>query len=137
MALNITQEQYNIAKAYADSGDYKGGWNYLASVGDNYADNAYAVTSGNATGWDVPFAILVPIHWENTAPGAFADKFDQVATQHFQQYVKNINDNGLSLPFKPQIEESYRKAVEDAGLPPEVAFGGVFTRSIGELYQSQ
>ncbi|PPK76538.1 hypothetical protein B0F87_103145 [Methylobacter tundripaludum] len=68
MALIITQEQYNTAKAYAAAGDYKSGWTYLASVGDNYADNAAAVTSGNATGSDVAFEILVQKHWENTAP---------------------------------------------------------------------
>jgi len=68
MTLNITQEQYNTALAYAAAGDYKSGWTYLASVGDTYADNAAAVTSGNATGIDVPFEILVQKHWENTAP---------------------------------------------------------------------
>ncbi|PKD40809.1 iron-regulated FrpC domain protein [Methylomonas sp. Kb3] len=88
MALNITQEQYNTAQAYANARDYKGGWTYLASLGDNYADNAAAVTSGNATGTDVAFEVLVQVHWENTAPGAYADKFDQVATQRFQQGQK-------------------------------------------------
>jgi len=52
MALTITSAQLTVANSYAASGDYKGGWQYLASIGDNYADNAYAVTSGNATGVD-------------------------------------------------------------------------------------
>lgn len=51
MALSITQEQLSIAQSYADAGDYKGGWEYLASIGDKYADNAYVVTTGNGKGF--------------------------------------------------------------------------------------
>ena len=68
MALNITAEQHAVIDSYAQAGDYVGGWNYLASIGDNYADNAAAVTSGNATGVaDKIFEILVKNHWDNTA----------------------------------------------------------------------
>ena len=38
MALSITQQQLAIAQTYAASGDYQGGWQYLASIGDNYAE---------------------------------------------------------------------------------------------------
>lgn len=50
MALTITSAQLAVAQSYATSGDYKGGWQYLASVGDNYADDAYAITSHSTTG---------------------------------------------------------------------------------------
>lgn len=85
MALTITSAQLATAQSYAASGDYVGGWNYLSSVGDNYADNAYAVTSGNATGVDKGFEVLVKNHWENTAgAGAYEQSFDSVARQHFR-----------------------------------------------------
>ena len=136
MALTITAEQHAIVQSYAAAGNYQGGWNYLASIGDNYADNAYAVTSGNATGViDQGFQILVQKHWTNTAgQNAYAEKSEQVARQHFRQYVDAIGGNaGYALPTSKQIEKSYRDAVEFANLPPETAFDGVFTRSIGDL----
>ena len=43
MALNITDEQYQKAKFHAEQGDYSGGWEYLASIGDKYADAASAL----------------------------------------------------------------------------------------------
>jgi hypothetical protein len=51
MALSITHEQLTIVESYANAGDYEGGWLYLASIGDNYADNAYVVTTGNGQGY--------------------------------------------------------------------------------------
>lgn len=45
MVLKISSEQQAIAAIYAEKDDYIGGWAYLKSIGDNYADNAYAVTS--------------------------------------------------------------------------------------------
>ena len=134
MALNITVDQLDIAQSYAAVGDYVGGWNYLSTVGDKYADNAYAVTSGQATGVDKGFEVLVKNHWENTAgAGAYEQKFDKVAKQHFEQYVLVIASNGGRLPDSRQIEKSYRDAVTDAELPPTVAIDGVITRSFGEL----
>lgn len=68
MALTITAEQYAVVQSYAATGDYQSGWKYLAAIGDNYADNAYTVTSGNATGpIESGFQILVEKHWANTA----------------------------------------------------------------------
>ena len=46
MALSIDQGQYNALKQYADAKDYVGGWQYLATIGDRYADNAAIVSSG-------------------------------------------------------------------------------------------
>lgn len=34
MATSITQEQLVVVKSYAEAGDYKAGWKYLASIGD-------------------------------------------------------------------------------------------------------
>ena len=135
MALNITAAQHAILDTYAQAGDYVGGWDYLASIGDNYADNAAAVTSGNATGLDKAFEVLVKVHWENTAGAdAYATKFDQVARQHFRQYVTAISPtNNYTLPDSKQIERSYRDAVIDAGLPPITAIDGMITRSFGEV----
>lgn len=135
MALTITAEQYATVQAYAAVGDYAGGWAYLTSIGDNYADNAYVVTTGDTAGViDQGFHVLVEKHWANTAgANAYADKFDAVAKQHFQQYVEAIGDRGGALPTSEQIERSYREAVTDNGLPPETAFDGVFTNSMGDL----
>ena len=135
MALNITAEQYAVVQSYAASGNYVGGWAYLSSVGDRYADNAYAVTSGTATGVDKGFEVLVKTHWDMTAGvGAYDEKFDAVARQHFQQYVEAIDPlDGYKFPDSGQIEQSYRDAVVDNGLPPSTAIDGVITRSFGEL----
>lgn len=138
MALHITSEQYDIAQSYANTGDYVGGWNYLASIGDRYADDAAAVTSASTEGISGQFfQTLVKEHWNNTAgPDAYANKFDEVAKQHFEQYVADIGENGYQLPNSQQIEKSYRDAVTDAGLPPATAFDGVFTNTIGDLADS-
>lgn len=40
VTTQLTSEQLAVAQSYASSGDYVGGWQYLASVGDGYADNA-------------------------------------------------------------------------------------------------
>jgi hypothetical protein len=134
MALNITAAQYAVAKAYADAGNYQAGWSYLSLCGDKYADNASAVTSGNATGIDKAFEVLVKNHWLNTAGAdAYSTKFDQVAAQHFQQYVEATRQNGYNLPNSQQIEQSYRTAVTDAGLPPTTAIDGVITSSFGKI----
>lgn len=134
MTVSITDEQYAVAQSYAASGDYVSGWSYLASVGDSYADNAYAVTSGNSEWIDKGFQILVEKHWGNTAgTNAYDEKFESVARQHFRQYVEKIGEQELRLPNSQEIEQSYRNAVVDHGLPPETAFDGVFTKSFGDL----
>ena len=103
MALTITAAQLATAQSYAAAGDYVGGWNYLSTVGDKYADNAAAVTSGNATGVDKGLEVLVKNHWENTAgAGAYEQKFDAVARQHFQQYVGEISPLTGKLPSSKQ-----------------------------------
>lgn len=106
MALSITQQQLAIAQTYAASGDYQGGWQYLASIGDNYADNAYVVTTGNGQGYfDNLMHRLVKNYWDTVAgPDAYTEKFDSVARQHFRQYVRDIANNpGNKLPDSKQI----------------------------------
>ncbi|MDX1253614.1 MAG: hypothetical protein IDH49_15450, partial [Gammaproteobacteria bacterium] len=136
MALSITDNQLSIAQSYADSGDYKGGWQYLASIGDNYADNAYVVTSGNSRDvYDEVMNRMVKNYWDKVAgPDAYRDKFNDVAEQHYWQYVRDIASNpGNKLPDSKQIEKSYRDAVENNGLPPETAIDGSITRGIGDV----
>ena len=135
MALSITQEQVAVAEQYANDGNFTDGWEYLGSIGDNYADNAHSVATGiydDIT--DPAFREIVLIHWRNVAGPSSLERFDDVARQHFQQYVREISGNEGQLPKKSQIERSYRKAVEDHGLPTEVAIDGVLTRSFGELF---
>ena len=137
MALSITQQQLAIAQTYAASGDYQGGWQYLASIGDNYADNAYVVTTGNGQGYfDNLMHRLVKNYWDTVAgPDAYTEKFDSVARQHFRQYVRDIANNpGNKLPDSKQIEKSYRDAVTDHGLPPNTAIDGAITQSFGEAF---
>jgi hypothetical protein len=110
MALNITAAQYAVAKAYADAGNYQAGWNYLSLCGDKYADNAAAVTSGNATGIDKAFEVLVKNHWENTA-GA------EAMPRNLIRWLISISNN----MFRPlmttdldvsQIHNKLNKAIE-------------------------
>ncbi|MDP1931403.1 MAG: hypothetical protein Q8L60_08100, partial [Gammaproteobacteria bacterium] len=136
MALSITQEQLEIAQAYANAGDYKGGWQYLASIGDTYADNAYVVTTGNGKGYfDSLMHRLVKNYWDTVAgPGAYTEKFDSVARQHFEQYVRLTTDKIGVLPDSREIEQSYRDAVTDHELPPNTAIDGSITQSFGEIF---
>jgi hypothetical protein len=131
MALAITPQQLATAQSYAAAGNYQEGWNYLASIGDNYADDAYAVTTGNAQ--NIRQAMMygmVRDYWDTVAgPGAYAEKFDSVSQQHFKQYVKEIADNGGILPNTEQIEASYRKSVVNNELPPKTAIDGALNKA--------
>ncbi|NMG35400.1 hypothetical protein GRF61_13190 [Azoarcus sp. TTM-91] len=120
MTLSITPEQFAIAEAYAANNDYANGWKYLASIGDQYAETAYPVASGDyRSPLDAAFYRLVQNHWENVAgKQAIRDHFESVAAQHYAQYIKYIYGNNYNLPDSKQIEKSYRDAVTDANLPP-------------------
>lgn len=136
MALSITHEQLAIAESYANAGDYKGGWQCLASIGDNYADNAYVVTTGNGKGYlDNLMHRLVKNYWDTVAgPGAYTEKFDSVARQHFEQYIREIARKDGVLPDSRAIEQSYRDAVTQNGLPPQTAIDGAITQSFGDAF---
>ncbi|TRB07119.1 hypothetical protein EXN61_08265 [Agrobacterium tumefaciens] len=139
MALAITADQYEVIRQYADAGDYKSGWKYLSSIGDNYADNAYGVTNvdygsmGEMLSSSLWMKSLVRFHWIRTAgEDNYNAKFSSVAVQHFQQYVDYIGSNRFLLPNTQQIEQSYRAAVVGNGLPATTAFDGIFTNTIGQ-----
>jgi hypothetical protein len=86
MALAISSDQLAIAQSYAAAGNYQAGWQYLASIGDNYADDAYAVTVGGQGGIDHLMNQMVKNYWETVAgPDAYAQSFDSVSRQHFEQ----------------------------------------------------
>lgn len=137
MALSITAEQLAALEVYYNEYNYEGGWNYLASIGDNYADDAAAVTStaplsGNTI--NDMLRTLIKTYWDVTAgPGAYDQKFKDVARQHFRQYVEDIkgSDNYL-LPNTDKIGKSYVKAVSENGLPSLTAIDGSFTRTVGD-----
>ncbi|MCO6181037.1 Hint domain-containing protein [Ciceribacter sp. RN22] len=131
----ITDAQFAQVNLYVEALDYAGGWAYLASIGDNYADNASAVISATSVASQGRiFALLVERHWENTAGRtAYEQKFEAVALQHFQQHVGYIRKEHGKLPTTEDIEKSYRTAVEQNGLSAYVAFDGIFTQSLGKL----
>jgi len=133
MALTITPAQLATVQTFAAAGDYVGGWYYLASVGDKYADNAHAITSGTATGLDKGMELLVKNNWDNAAgAGAYEEHFGTVAKQHFKQYVRYIDPVSGKLPDSKQIEKSYRDATSAVDLPPEVCIDGNITRAFGD-----
>lgn len=141
MALGITTEQRQLLQSYIDNNNYQGGWKYLAEIGDNYADNAYAVTTGCSVSasflgqqYDQLMQYVVRSYWDTVAgPEAYNQKFDDVALQHFQQYVSIINFNNGELPDSQQIEKSYRDAVVLNDLPPNIAIDAAITRAVGDF----
>lgn len=64
------------------------------------------VTSGNTSSiLDLGFKVLVEKHWNNTAgEGAYSQKFDLVAEQHFAHYINYISVNDLKLPDSQQLD---------------------------------
>jgi hypothetical protein len=130
MALTITTEQLATLQGYVEKKDYPGGWEYLASIGDNYADNAYAVTSGKGESWiDGLMYRIVRSYWgEAAGPNAYDEKFEKVSLQHFKQYVDEIIDNDGVLPDTQEIEKSYRDALKDNDLPPGTAIDGAISK---------
>ena len=140
MATHITEAQRAILMQYAEKNDYIGGWRYLASIGDNYADNAYAVTSGEslsnnaiARNYDQLMTQMVRQYWDAVAgPNAYSEKFEIVALSHFKQYVRLIDKDG-KLPTSQDIERSYRDAVEIEDLPAMLAIDGAITQSFGAV----
>lgn len=108
----------------AKEGKTAEGWQLLAELGDGYADEAYEVIAEPRSF----YGTVVRQHWANVAGmDAFAKHFKAVGIQHFQQYVEFIVSNDGRLPNTQFIEESYRQAVELAGLPPITAIDSLFS----------
>lgn len=102
-------------------------WSRLAAFGDTYAKAA-------ADGLSDPRSVygqVIRNAWHQT--GADFSKFGDVALRHLQNYVRTIdrkfNEDGIaSLPTSTQIETSYAKAVEYAGVSPYTAVDLLLSR---------
>lgn len=86
------------ARAQHAAGDYAGAWKTLSQHGDSYADNAYAVVGRPKDGFGDLFGNLVENHWENTAPGAYDEKFQEVARAYQDKYLTQLEDSGGTAP---------------------------------------
>ncbi|WP_445354229.1 calcium-binding protein [Microbulbifer sp. EKSA008] len=129
----LSQEQVEAIQNLVDQGSYSEAWQQLAEYGDTYADNAADVTGDPDTAFGEAMRELVEQHWGNTAgEGAYENVFDDVAKDHLNNYLDTMRDTG-QYPDTRQIEQSYRDAVTSNGLPPETAFDGVFTNSVGDV----
>ena len=127
---NFAPEVLYRARELWMEGNNAEAWRYLAEHGDTYADDAYNVVGRPKTFTGDLFGTLVEKHWDNTAgPGAYQEKFNIVAGEHLGNYL-DILDSGY-LPTQSDIEQSYRDSVVNNGLPPQAAFDGTFTRTIG------
>jgi hypothetical protein len=128
IAWNESGDPNNILKVY----------DYLASKGDAYADNAKEVVQEALTGvaptslMGAFFNSIVKIHWENAAgASAYATSFTTVAQNYQAQYLQLFLANeayGFAWPTTLQIEAAYRAAVEKSGLPAVTAIDGVVSR---------
>ncbi|MFT0214097.1 hypothetical protein VQ643_16110 [Pseudomonas sp. F1_0610] len=97
----LTEKQIINLKEFSDKKDYKGGWKYLASLGDSYADNAAVVTGEpvNKAGLDYLMQRMVQHIWINTVGWEnYSNKFESVAARHFENYVRLIKENDGVLP---------------------------------------
>ncbi len=73
-----------------------------------------------------PMQDLVENIWEVQVPGSVAASFIDVAVQHQQQYltltrVDPTGSGDFNLPTTTEIEDSYRDALSDNGLPASLA----------------
>jgi hypothetical protein len=129
----LTQEQIDGVQNLVDQGQYSEAWQQLSDYGDTYADNATDVTGNPDTAFGEAMRELVEQNWGNTAgEGAYENLFGDVARDHLNNYLDTMRDTG-DWPNTQQIEQSYRDAVTNYGLPPETAFEGVFTNSVGDM----
>ncbi|MBX3630403.1 MAG: hypothetical protein KF908_10955, partial [Nitrosomonas sp.] len=131
LAHNLTTQQIAAARSLANEGRTAEAWQYLSFHGDSYADNAAAVTGlPKAGAFGEQMNVLVREHWDLTAGrGAYEAKFETVAREHLSNYL-NIISQGPNFPTSEQIEQSYRDAVINNGLPVKTAIDGVITQSI-------
>ncbi len=96
-------------------------WVHLAHHGDDYADNAAAVTGGGLSAYDQAFDLLVRNHWRETVGiEAYNNKFVDVAEAHLNNYLRVLESG--RIPTSTEIVRSYKDALEHKDLPPVTAF---------------
>ena len=132
----LTQAQIKELRGYINRKDTYGGWRYLANSGDRYADNAAGIVGkANLDGFDLWVKKAVENLWDDTVGQEVRlEKFDDVALQHFKQYVDLIDDKNGRLPNTSEIEKSYYKAVTINGVSSSAAIDLVINRVAPEGY---
>lgn len=123
-------------RGYINRKDTYGGWRYLANSGDRYADNAAGIVGkANLDGFDLWMKKAVENLWDDTVGQEVRlEKFDDVALQHFKQYVDLIDDKNGRLPNTSEIKKSYYKAVTINGVSSSAAIDLVINRVAPEGY---
>ena len=130
---NLESSDIAHLKSLKDQGKVAEAWQYLASKGDSYADDAAAVTGLPTTPIGMVMNILVKQHWLNTAGAqAYQDDFHSVAKMHLTNYIGYL-DGGSDWPDQEQIETSYLLSVQQHDLTDYTAFDGVFAQTITKL----
>ena len=129
----LNERQQAELKGYADRGDYHGGWTYLAKQGDRYADNAAAITgnSKDLRGINLWMKKGVENLWDSTVgETARQENFEKVALNHFENYVRMIEQRKGKLPTTSQIEKSYSESLSSHGLSTSAAIDLAINRAI-------
>ena len=129
----LNERQQAELKGYADRGDYHGGWTYLAKQGDRYADNAAAITgnSKDLRGINLWMKKGVENLWDSTVgETARQENFEKVALNHFENYVRMIEQGKGKLPTTSQIEKSYSESLSSHGLSTSAAIDLAINRAI-------
>lgn len=124
----IPQSYITEAKTYFDNGQYAEAWNTLAQGGDRYADNAAGVLGRNDDSADYFFQKLVQHFWDSNDPGAYERSFNNVAHDHLENYLKQL-EKGY-LPDTQFIISSYEESLVKNGLSPNLAFDGAWSKAV-------
>jgi hypothetical protein len=132
--LSVTASVLGAARAHAACGDLVAAWSELGRHGDDYARSAAQIV-GFAEGGNHDFlAAVVDAHWLRlVGADRKAACFDAVAAVHLNNYLDLVAADAGKLPNTTAIEDSYRRAVEGAGLPPQVAIDCLFSRVDNQL----
>ena len=121
-AINI--DAINQAQAFAKDGKVFEAWSVLGEAGDNYAANAANIIKPDSNSFT---QALVKKTWEESVGiDAYNENFDAVAQSHVDGYLDVLNEGIIDDAFAPlpdtvQIEESYKNALNNNGLPTDVS----------------
>jgi hypothetical protein len=125
----INSFNMRILKNFLKNKDVAGGWNFLNYLGDPYAEMAWKVIVGGRTFTGLSTFSLIRTHWIHTTGLANYEKlFQQVAYQHFSQYVE-ILESGY-FPDSDQILLSYIRALELSGIGRDSTFDVIWQNSV-------